>query len=89
MVSYFTYMESKVEFSKARQLSPDVKGMNHFFGYYSICPWSENQKYYVCLQSDFQDHMPELGEMANIILLDLEQNTHKIIAKTKVQRAAV
>jgi hypothetical protein len=55
----------------------------HFYGYYSICPWSKNGKYYVCLECQFQDHMPDLGESAKIMLLDLESGTHRYIAETK------
>lgn len=37
---------------------------HHFFGYYSICPWSADGSKFVCLESTFHDHPPEPGEVA-------------------------
>jgi hypothetical protein len=70
-----------VEFSTAKQLTPN--NAHHFFGYFGIPPWSQNGRYFVCLESSFQDHMPELGETAKIMLLDLQEGTHRYLAETK------
>ena len=70
-----------VKFSTAKQLTPN--NAHHFFGYYGIPPWSQNGRYFICLESSFQDHMPELGETAKIMLLDLQEGTHRYIAETK------
>ena len=71
-----------MEFSKARQLTPS-NGKHHFFGYFGISPWDSTGRYFVCLESAFQDHLPKFGEKAGILLLDLEQGTSKIIAETQ------
>ncbi len=68
--------------SAPRCLTP-VNGKHHFFGYYGIPPWDASGKYFICLETDFQDHMPVLGEKARILLLDLEQGTHEVIAETR------
>ncbi|MHA1453095.1 MAG: TolB family protein [Promethearchaeota archaeon] len=56
---------------------------HHFFGYYEISPWSANGRYFVCLEADFQNHMPRLGEKARILLLDLKENTQRVITETQ------
>ncbi|MGH9629663.1 MAG: hypothetical protein ACRD7E_15215 [Bryobacteraceae bacterium] len=43
---------------------------HHFFGYYGITPWNASGKEMVCLESDFQDHLPEPHEKASIGLVD-------------------
>jgi hypothetical protein len=35
---------------------------NHFFGYYGICPLNRSGRYLVCLESSFQDHLPNPSE---------------------------
>jgi hypothetical protein len=66
-----------MEFSKPYQLTSDYA--NHFFGYYGISPWSANGRYFICLETDFHDHMPLLGEKARILLIDLENKSQKIV----------
>ena len=56
---------------------------NHFFGYIGhaqTIPWSPDGRYIVALRTTFQDHMPEAGEAADIILID----THNDYAVEKV-----
>ncbi|MDP6037164.1 MAG: hypothetical protein QGG64_01295 [Candidatus Latescibacteria bacterium] len=50
---------------------------HHFFGYIGqsrTIPWNESGRYIVALRTDFQDHMPGLGEYADVILIDRENN---------------
>jgi hypothetical protein len=70
-----------MEFSKPIQLTP--KNSHHFFGYYEISPWSKNGKYFVCLETDFQNHMPKIGEKARILLLDLKKKDYRVLAETQ------
>ncbi|MBD3253701.1 MAG: hypothetical protein GF383_01335, partial [Candidatus Lokiarchaeota archaeon] len=69
-----------MKFSPPVQLTPSDS--HHFFGYYSVCPWSKNQKYYTCLESEFHHRMPRKREKAKIILLNLEQKTHEFLIET-------
>ncbi|MAS36361.1 MAG: hypothetical protein CL610_20315 [Anaerolineaceae bacterium] len=55
---------------------------HHFFGYYSICPWNAAQTYLVCLESSFQDHLPEPGEMAGIGVVDAQTGQFERVAET-------
>ena len=70
-----------MEVSEPRQLTPSDQ--NHFFGYYEISPWSKDGRYFVCLETDFQNHMPRIGEKARILLLDLKENTQRILTETQ------
>ena len=70
-----------VQFSKPRLLTPG-NGKHHFFGYYGVCPWDATGRYFICLETDFQDHMPGIGEKARVLLLDLQTGENKAIAET-------
>ncbi|MHA1681561.1 MAG: TolB family protein [Promethearchaeota archaeon] len=71
-----------MKFSKVRVLSP-CNGKHHFFGYYGISPWSADGRYFVCLETDFHDHLPALGEVARVVLLDLHEGEARVIADTR------
>lgn len=72
---------ASIQCSTPYQLTPN--NFHHFFGYYGICPWSENERYFICLETEFQDHMTGFGETAGILLTDLKENTHRIIGNTR------
>lgn len=72
---------SSIKYSKPKQLTP--KESHHFFGYYGISPWSQNERYFVCLETDFHNHMPRFGETARILILDLKDHQSRIIAETR------
>lgn len=57
--------------------------LNHFFGYYGICPWNESGQYLVCLQSSFQDHMPAPDEPAAIGLVAAKTGRFTQITETR------
>lgn len=64
-----------------RQLT---RGPNHhFFGYYGICPWNRSGNYLVCLESAFQDRMPEPGEAAAIGLVDAQTGAFEKVTETR------
>jgi hypothetical protein len=56
---------------------------HHLFGYYSICPWNHSQTQLVCLESDFQDHLPEAHESAGIGLVDAKTGKFERITQTR------
>ncbi len=56
---------------------------HHFFGYYGICPWNESGRYLVCLESGFQDRMPEPGETAAIGIVDSQTGRFIEVARTR------
>lgn len=46
---------------------------HHFFGYIGhagTIPWNQSGRYILALRTRFQDHMPEAGEPADIVLID-------------------
>ena len=50
---------------------------HHFFGYIGhvkTIPWNQSGRYILALQTDFQDHMPEVNEPADVVLIDCENN---------------
>lgn len=60
---------------------------HHFFGYIGhvrTIPCNASGRYIVALQTDFQDHMPEPDEAADVILIDT-QNDHaiKVVDQTR------
>lgn len=55
---------------------------HHFFGYYGISPWSRDESNMVCIESTFQDRMPEPGEKAKIGLVNPENGKFTPIAET-------
>ncbi len=56
---------------------------HHFFGYYGIPPWNKSEKYLVCLESSFQDHLPEPHEAAGICLIDVKSGNLKRVGETR------
>ncbi len=58
---------------------------HHFFGYIGqsqTIPWNGSGRYILGLRTDFQDHMPGIGEAADIVLID----THNDYAVEVVER---
>jgi hypothetical protein len=65
---------------KIRTLTSGPK--HHFFGYYGICPWNKSGQYLVCLESDFQDHLPSADEPAFIGLVNSNTGEFSKVAET-------
>jgi len=55
---------------------------HHFFGYYGVPPWNQSGKYMVCLESNFQDHLPASDEYALIGRVDPETGEFTAVGKT-------
>jgi hypothetical protein len=55
---------------------------HHFFGYYGISPWNRSGKRLVCLESEFQDHLPEATQPAGIGLVDAASGKFERITET-------
>lgn len=55
---------------------------HHFFGYYGVPPWNRSGSRLVCLESDFQDHLPRPEERARICLIDAASGALSPVAET-------
>jgi len=56
---------------------------HHFFGYYGITPWNKSGKCLVCLESDFQDHLPSPDEPAAVGLVDARTGEFRKVGETR------
>ncbi len=56
--------------------------MHHFFGYYGMSTWNKSETKMVCMESSFQDRMPEPGETATIGLVNPVTGAFSPITKT-------
>lgn len=66
------------------EVRPLIKGDKHyFFGYYNKSQISMDNKFALVLEVDFIDRVPTEKDIANILLVNLEENTHKKIAETR------
>ncbi len=60
--------------------------MNHYFGYIGQCrtiPWNATGRYILCLETEFQDRLPEAGDPAGVCLYDTTTNTLRVIDRTR------
>ena len=63
----------------SRQLT--VGPFNHFFGYIGHVqniPWSGDDRYILALRTSFQDHLPDVTEPADVVLIDTVQHDRVI-----------
>ncbi|MDX2149632.1 MAG: hypothetical protein SFV54_02780 [Bryobacteraceae bacterium] len=65
---------------RVRRLTSGPK--HHFFGYYGIPPWNRSGSLMVCLESDFQDHLPQPEEAARIGTVDPRTGTFRAVTET-------
>jgi len=56
---------------------------HHFFGYYGICPWNQSGRRLVCLESEFQDHLPRPEEAAAVGVVDARTGEFRRVAETR------
>ena len=56
---------------------------HHFFGYYAVSPWNRAGGKMICLESTFQNRMPQPNEPATIIEVNLKTGAAKPIAETR------
>jgi len=65
------------------RVEPLTRGpINHFFGYYGICPWNKRQTHLLSLETNFQDRMPGLNDAAGIGLVDAKTGRFEKITET-------
>ena len=69
-----------IQTSEAVAITPTDK--HHFFGYYSICPWSADSSKLICLHSTFHDHPPEPGEVASVGYVDTASGEWTSLSET-------
>ncbi len=62
-------------------VTPDDGFYLHTF--YDVCPWSPNSRYMVVINFPYQRRKPEWGTIADICLIDLQQQTIETIYRTK------
>ncbi|CAN5445001.1 hypothetical protein BH23BAC1_BH23BAC1_06300 [soil metagenome] len=55
---------------------------HHFFGYYGICPWNQDETHVLSLESSFQDHLPSIEETARIGLVDVNTGRFEAVTQT-------
>ena len=55
---------------------------HHFFGYYGICPWNQDEIHVLSLESSFQDHLPTAGESASVGLVDVKTGKFEKLTQT-------
>ena len=68
--------------------APSVRALthgpkHHFFGYYGICPWNQSGRLLVCLESEFQDHLPGFEEAAAVGVVDARGGEFRRVAETR------
>ena len=60
---------------------------HHFFGYIGhvqTIPWNRSGRFVLALRTDFQNRMPEMGEAADIVLLDARNHyAPKVVDRTR------
>ena len=81
LYSYGTSTAAAAPKYKIKTLTSGPK--HHFFGYYGIPPWNKSGKYLVCLESDFQDHLPAANEPARVGLVEARTGRFTAIAETR------
>jgi len=65
---------------KARALTSGPR--HHFFGYYSVPLWDPAGAQLLCLESEFQDHLPRPGERGIIGLVDAADGAFRPVTTT-------
>ena len=63
-----------------RMLSKGPK--HHFFGYYGVDAWDRPLQRHLALETDFDDHRPEPGEVAKVGLIDRDSGAFSALAET-------
>jgi hypothetical protein len=51
--------------------------------YFDVTPFSPSQRYFAVTKLPFQDHIPQLGDTAEVCVIDLENETIQSVYKTK------
>jgi len=62
-------------------VTPDVKGCIHRF--YDTSPISPSGRYLAVTRLPFEDRLPSPGDVADIVVVDLVEGGHRIVARTR------
>ena len=62
-------------------VTPDDGFYLHTF--YDVCPWSPDSRYMVVIKFPYQRRKPEWGTIADICLIDMENQTIETIYRTR------
>ncbi len=67
---------------KVYQVTPD----DGFFAntYYDICPFSPSQRYLALTKFPYQDRITKLGDVAEVVIIDLQEQSMQTVYQTKV-----
>jgi hypothetical protein len=79
---YFAACSAKAALPRCSITTLTSGSKHHFFGYYGIPPWNLSGSRMVCLEADFQDHMPKPEEAARVGLVNPETGAFKPVAET-------
>lgn len=52
--------------------------------YYDVCPWSPSQRYLAVTKMPYQDQITLLGDIAEVCIIDLEEQSIRSVYQTKV-----
>jgi len=63
------------------QFTPD--GGLYYQTYFDVTPFSPTQRYFVVTKFPFRDRLPVLGDLAEVCLIDIENQTIQSLYKTK------
>jgi len=74
---YHIMMESKFD---VRQITSGPKF--HFKPYYDMQPWDGTGRYFLCMESDFQDRPPTADDIITVGMVDLETTEFIPLAET-------
>ena len=55
----------------------------HFKPYYDMQPWDSSGRYFLCMESDFQDRPPEAGDALTLGMVDLDSDEFIPVAQTR------
>lgn len=78
-----SYLNPVAEFPRFQMRRLTSGPQNHFFGYYGMSPWNSSETKMVCLESAFQDRLPNPEEKANIGMVDPDSGAFTPISETR------
>ncbi len=78
--SFSVYDKGKTV-GKVLKITPDDGYYIHTF--FDVCPFSPSQQYVAVTKIPFQDHVHKYGDLAEVCIIDLQNQTIKTVYKTK------
>jgi len=77
----FRTFKSEGQLAPATIVTPEDGDFVHT--YFDVTPFSPSGRYMVTSKLPFQDHLPELGVIADVCVIDLEEQTIETVYSTK------